>query len=260
MIGIIKCADKRNDYISDFLPKKEIILSKNLEDFLDVNIVIAPLNGFDSDLCFKGTSISLEDFYKQNPGLKRIIVGLVNSKLINFCHKNEIEIISILANEEIMRENAFLTSEALIREISKDEVSLRDKRIAIMGYGNITHYLIEILNGYQNKPAIYTPNILEQKFVGLRGLEVIKNIELINQYDLIINTIPENLYLHDRYSELVKPIIDVASYPYGFDPIIAKKENINITYLGGLPGKVLPFSSAMVILPEIKKSIYFSII
>lgn len=260
LLGIIKCEDKRNDYLYEMLNKENIIFSNKLSDFFKIKAVLGPLSGFDKYLFFKNTNISLVDFYRQNPMLKYVITGIVSSELITFCHNNDIEIISLLNSDFVVKQNAFLTAEGIVRTISDNlNVSLKDLKIALIGYGNISVELEHILKGYNSKIGVLAFNTIEQKFAFLNELEIINSIEDLKKYDIIINTVPANIIKFDDYSLLKdKSIYDIASYPYGFDLLKAKDFGLDIKVLPGIPGKMIAKSAANLLVIELKKTCIFN--
>ena len=77
------------------------------------------------------------------------------------------------------------------------------------------------------------------------NINIVRTIDNLNKYQIIINTIPEIILNKNNLSTIQKDvlIIDVASYPGGID-----KNNISgikYIYASGLPGKKAPKTVAI---------------
>ena len=68
----------------------------------------------------------------------------------------------------------------------------------------------------------------------------------LNQFDIIINTIPFQILDKERLGLLKDDvvIIDLASNPGGVDRRIAREKGIKVIWALSLPGKVAPLTSA----------------
>lgn len=78
--------------------------------------------------------------------------------------------------------------------------------------------------------------------------------EKLNEFDIIINTIPALVIQEEQLKKINKDclIIDLASNPGGVDRTFAKKIGIKTIWALSLPGKVAPLTSAQ----YIKDTIY----
>ena len=159
MIGIIK-SDRRNDYIYNKL--KDSILISDIKEVKNIDILILPFSGIDNFGYIKDTNFDLEEILK-NSNIKTIFTGIKNDKLEDISQNYKIELITLMDNLEFVSKNAFLTAEGLIRIISNDlDDSLRNKKILLLGYGNVGICISKILNAY-NSIDIYTISMDEKK-------------------------------------------------------------------------------------------------
>ena len=132
MIGIIK-ADARYNYLHKLIDNS--ILSNDVLDFYNVDVLILPFKGIDEDGYIYGTKIKLAEILKNNC-IKRIIVGNANNILKELCDK-DIEIIELLKKDDFIKDNAFLTAKGCINYISNGASDISEFKILILGFGYI---------------------------------------------------------------------------------------------------------------------------
>lgn len=236
MLGIVK-GDVRYTYLSRML--KNSVLSDRLEDFYNVRSLLLPLGGINSDFSIKQSGLNLLDILNI-ARIRTIYTGNANKELKELCDKQNIRLIEFLKNPEFVAENAFLTAKALLYYIHKGEKDISDFSVLVLGYGNIGFYLSKLFKASGVRFAIYTEDILEQKFARLEGYSL---SGITSGYDIIINTIPKNL--NPDYTLLKSSrILDVASAPYGFDLDEVMKHRLNYEIHSALPSKYAPCSAA----------------
>lgn len=242
LLGIIK-GDARYEY----LKSEKVILSDEIEDFYNIDTLLLPLMGIDDKYNIKQSKLNLLDVFKYN-SIKKIIVGKANTRLKEFCESKKIALYEFLNDEDYVIENAKLTAMGIIEYLNTDGVSIKDKKITIFGFGNIGFELAKMLSIYETKFDIYSTDEVENKFIKLLNYTKAD----FSNMQIIINTIPSNLnWDYEIFKD--KRIIDVASWPYGFD--IAKINNLNIKYeiLSSIPAKFYPYSAAQIIKKYIEK-------
>ena len=245
VIGIIK-GDIRYKYLSDMI--NNYIISDKLIELKGIEELLLPMNGINNDYEIKGTTLNLLDIIKQN-SIKRIYVGNSSKRLDELCDKYSIELIKFL-NGSFILENAKLTAKGIIHYLCNNENDISDYKILVVGYGNISYYLCDLLDVYDVKYAVLTLNETEKKFINLKS---IKSEEMISGkgYDIIINTIPDNLDWD--YSSLINlRVIDVASSPFGFDIDKIIQNNINYYIFSAIPSKYAPSTAAKILKNALK--------
>lgn len=244
MLGIIK-GDIRYDALAKMT---DAIISSELYDFIDIDVLLLPFNGIDEYYNIKQSSINLLDILANN-AIKSIIVGNANNKLKELCKTKNIVLWELLKDDEFIMDNAKLTAMGIVDYLSRSDLAIKDIKIILLGYGNISHFLAYLLKAYEVDFSIYPSDDLEKKFVKLQGFKVAD----FKDFDIVINTIPKNLDW-DYSLFLNKRIIDVASSPYGFD--IDEINNLGIRYeiFSSIPSKFAPTSAAKIILKNIEKN------
>ncbi len=162
--------------------------------------------------------------------------------------------VNMLCDEDFAMKNAMLTAEATISEIFRTtEKSLHDMKILILGSGRISKSLWKIFDGLGVEFDVAMRNEKERilsQIVAKHSLRL-ENISL-QDYDLIINTIPAKLFDADSLIGLKDNhcIIELASIP-----CIDFTEGINFVLCGGLPGKILCKSAGKVVLNKLLEEI-----
>lgn len=150
----------------------------------------------------------------------------------------------MLKDSKFVRENAFLTAKGLLYFIHQGNKELSDRKVLIIGYGNIGFYLAKLLTSLNVDFDIYTQNPIEKKFIELNQYHNVNDIK--DTYDIIINTIPNPM---DINYEVLKNsrVIDVASPPYGFNLDKIQTYGIHYEVISAIPSKFAPISAANLI-------------
>ena len=163
---------------------------------------------------------------------------------MKICKEYSIELIILMNKKEFVNGNSRLTALGIYKYLLNNKRLNND--IVIIGFGNISFYLAKIFKLFNIDFKIYTPNVIEKKFVDLLEYE---NVDDIYNARLIINTIPKN-YEWD-YERLVGiDILDVASSPYGFD-MLKLSEGTRYEILSNIPALFYPSEAMKLILNEL---------
>lgn len=243
MLGIIK-GDARYEELSK---QMESIFSSELFDFIGVDALLLPFGGIDEYYNIKQSSLNLLDILKEND-IKIIFVGNANKKLQELCQVKNIRLVELLKDKEFVKENAFLTAMGLIHFLNQERFVISDKRVLIIGYGYIGHALAELLKAYHCEFYIYPNQELEEKYISLNGYPLAD----FKNFDIAVNTIPSILdWDYECFKD--KRIIDVASFPYGFDINKIYEYGIKYDVFGAIPSKFSPASAGKLIKKHIEK-------
>lgn len=243
MLGIIK-GDVRYEALAKLMPA---ILSSELYDFLDIDVLLLPFGGIDESYNIKQSKLNLLNILQEND-IKTILVGNANTKLKKLCEERKIHLIELLKDYRFVIPNAKLTSMGIIEYLNKKDLAVCDQKIVIIGFGNIGFTLAELLKANDCTFSILPMNEIEEKYMYLLGY----NQKDIKEHDIIINTVPFNLDWD--YSKLKgKRIIDVASAPYGFDINKINEYDIHYEIVSAIPSKFAYISAANIIKKYIEK-------
>lgn len=163
------------------------------------------------------------------------IKEIKNKYIFSFCPMDEC--INLSENEDYLKKNAYLTALGCLSTL-KDNY----ENIVIYGNGRIANYLNELLS--------YKAVLLARH---PKDDEYLLEDHIYQKADLIINTIPARLPIDITLLKNDVKIIDLASYPYGFNHEALKSQGIDISLLSGIPGRMYPKTAACIIYQEVMK-------
>ena len=241
MIGLIVNEDKRMKYLSKML---DCIVINKLSDLIECDELVLPVQGIDSSgLCYH-TNIHILDILATCQNLNKIYSGIINEELMRLCFKNNIKLVSYLKSDTYTYNNSILTVLGFIKYILNKDEMLLNKKIAIMGYGNLGKLLSKGFKGLNIKYDVFSIKEINELLINNENI-----VKDIFEYDVIINTIPVNIINECDYFKLINTqIYDLSSYPYGFNPLKIKFEQ-----LGSIPGKEYPYLAAKLLYEEISR-------
>ena len=182
-------------------------------------------------------------YYLEN---KTIFVGNMHKELREELHRKNNQVIDFMQKEEFAILNAIPTAEATIEIILKNTKKiLQNSNCLIMGFGRIGKVLAYKLKGLSAKVTCMIMSEVERAWAVAYGYETTKienlqkNCTKFKQYDIIINTIPKEIF-KEELKELKKEnlLIDLASKPYGIDRKIVEQKKLNFIEALGLPRKI----------------------
>lgn len=245
MLGIIK-SDVRYEVVAS---EMKSILSDDLSNFYGIDSLLLPLGGIDDYYNIKQSKLNILDILNQN-SIEIIITGNANKKLRDLCLDRGIRLIELLQDYDFVMENAKLTAMGIVDYLNSGDNAVCDYKILLLGYGNISYYLSKFLNEYGTDYSIYPNSKEEEKFIRLSG----NKIADFDEFDICINTIPKNIDIDYNYFKN-KKIIDVASFPYGFDIERINMLGIDYKIYSSIPSKFSPVSAGKIIKKVIEKNL-----
>ena len=234
--------------------KENIFFCNSIEELVkNVKTIIGPIpfsrDGININAPFCDTNINIDELIKYSE-TKTIIAGSIKKEVYNLINNKHIHIIDIMQKEELAVLNAIATAEGTIEiAISNTTFNIHGSKILILGFGRIGKVLAQKFSALSAKVTCAARKPQDIAWIETYGYEYlnIKNIkENLNNYDIIINTVPE-IILNKQNLKYVKKdclLIDLASEPGGIDSKVCQDENLKLIWALGLPGKVSPVSSA----------------
>lgn len=187
---------------------------------------------------------------------------LIKSKTVFCCMENTLKrFCSIGDSQQIFdyynapgfaEKNAVLTADAAVSIIhSETNASLVGKKVLILGYGRVGREcaravkedFADIYVGVRRKESEL--EVIAHGFTPVSSI----NLENMQKYDLIINTVPYTLLNTSVLDKINKStlIIDLASDGGGTDFKHAEKSGLKAIYAQGLPGKYYPEKAGRII-------------
>lgn len=181
---------------------------------------------------------------------KTFIAGSIKQEIYELSQDKNITIMDIVKREELAVLNAISTAEGAIQiAINETPKNLHGNNVLVLGFGRIGKVLAKMLDGIGAKVACEARKTTDLAWIKAYGYTPINLNELkenLNQYDIIINTIPYVVLDEDKLKEVKEEalIIDLASNPGGVDKQAVKQLGIHYIWALSLPGKVSPVTSA----------------
>lgn len=182
-----------------------------------------------------------------------IIGGSLPAILTEALDKKGISYIDLLRNNAAAIENAVSTAEgAIAKAIMKSTINLNNSRCLILGYGRCGKIMAQKISGLGADIFIASTNKENRALAKSYGFSLCDYTSLresMETFDFIFNTVPEQILTED-YLSRINPdvtIIDIASAPGGLDYDYVTQHQINAYLYLGIPGKVSPKSSGIIL-------------
>ena len=233
------------------------------EALKDTKFVIGPtpcaLSGGILNAPFHGESLYLEDLFRKLSPEQVFISGYVKPRVFKLARECNVQLIDMLAREELLVLNAIPTAEGAIKiAIEETDITLHGSRVMVIGYGRIGKVLCRMLAGMgANVTAVVDTGEARANVVSA-GHESVYYTDIddyLSKNDIIFNTVPKIL-LNERNLIFVKTsalIIDLASPPGGVELEASHRLGLKTLFASSLPGKVAPVTAAEYILATINR-------
>jgi len=159
--------------------------------------------------------------------------------------------------EEVCVLNSIPTAEgAAAVAMAELPITLHCAKAAVLGFGRVARAVAKLLSGFGADITVAArkeSDLAWIKLYGYKPLDFNNLDELIINYDLIINTVPELIIKNNFLENFAKNppfwkiIIDLASKPGGVDHDAAKAHGVKLIHALSLPGRVSPATSGMIL-------------
>ena len=169
----------------------------------------------------------------------------------NIVHHN------LLKDEIFAMDNALLTAEgALMLIIRGTNTSIFKQKIAILGYGRVGKATASLLKGIDLDFNIFTDDYTECSMARLLGKVIYNLSESLNEYDVIINTIPAKILPLSKLKDAKKScyILDLASYS-GVEMCDINSLGLSYDNALGIPGKYSPKTAGEILAESILRNL-----
>lgn len=182
---------------------------------------------------------------------KTLIAGTVSNDIYE--KYRDVKIIDIMKNEKLAILNTIATAEGAIKEIIENtQINIHGSKIMILGFGRVGKTLTKKLEGLSAKVTVVSKEDEELAWAeafGYRNIKLDKIINEIQEYDIIINTIPHIIIDRQILEKVNKNalLLDLASDDGGIDKNTAKEYKLNLITALGIPGKIAPIATAKIL-------------
>ena len=250
--------DKRQDYICQYLNNHGYnAYLKSTMDFNQDEYIICS-----TPLCKKGKYLNC-DFYSSFPMetfmnlLKHGQTVFAGSIPKIFYNDKSFNFVDVLHDETVVWNNAVLTAEGLISSIiTHTDSTIRNARILILGFGKCGINVARTLTSLSGKVSIYDHtalHLIQARAYGYEGIEYEDLIHHIHKFDIIINTVPTDIFQEIHYMKANSSCVlfEIASAPYGFNEDFANKYNLSLITCPGIPGVTAPKAAGELIAKSI---------
>lgn len=189
---------------------------------------------------------------KMKPG-SLFTAGIIPKELIEFASEQGVSVFDYAATEEFQILNAEITAEGTVKiALSNGNKTLKDAKVLILGYGRIGKALCNLMSGFHSDFTVTARKVKDLSYIlvnGFKGIHTDDIINVIGQFDIIINTIPALILTKEVLDEVREDalIIDLASVPGGTDFDYAQKRGIKTDHALSIPGKFFNHSASSVI-------------
>lgn len=229
---VIDTADTRMFYTMRFLQSKKY----------NVCSIANNTNTGAGYFCFSPAKRFTNDELMNIPDKSHLFCGNLNDVQLKILDTKKIVHHNLLKDEIFAMDNALLTAEGAIMLIIRGtNISIFDMKIAILGYGRVGKATSTLLKGLGADFSIFTDDATEISMSRLLGKKTFNLNAPLNDYDVIVNTIPAKVLPLAKLKLTKKScyILDLASY--------SAAEMCDINSLGlsydnalGIPGKYSP--------------------
>lgn len=248
--------DLRSIELFNLFNKSDYYVSDNLKDIKYADIVYLGLRGIDCQCrlnCFDETYVIEEDVFKQLKERCLVVTIQYNQYLDELSQSYNFKYLCLNKNELFINENNLLSTEGLISFIiRKRHYSLLKSKILVFGNGHLGYTIEQLFNQLGIDISICARTYKNNKnFIQLQELD-------LNQYDIIINTIPDSIITHKMIDTIRNDslLIDVSSFPYGLDHHYALSQSKNVYILSAIPSTYGYIEGALLINKIIEDEYY----
>ena len=190
---------------------------------------------------------------------QRVFAGCMDKTWIKQAKEKGVICYDYMEDKSIAIFNSIATAEGTIAEILQTYLrNLHGTKIMVLGYGTCAKTLAVKLRGLAAEVCIAARSehaLMEAYVNGYTTIRLEKISEVLNEYPLIVNTIPARVITRKELESVdtEAEIYEIASFPYGVDLDTAKELGIKVSVCPALPAKYAPVSSAEILKQYILK-------
>ena len=167
--------------------------------------------------------------------------------------REKLRIEDLMRRPDFLQANAAITAEGAIGVLLREsERTLLGSRCLVAGWGRIGRLLalrLSALGAHVTLAARKRADCAEAEALGLRALDYDRLEGVAGELDFVVNTVPARVLSDALLCCLPEEalLLELASPPGGFDPLLARNIGLRAYAAPGLPGKSAPASAAALI-------------
>ncbi len=247
--------DGRTKFTAEYLTDKgwNTEISYNLNNISDCRAVILPLPLTADNMHIKGTDIKIEEFIHSINNDITVFAGKPNADTVNLFANKGIRFFDYNSRDEFAQKNAVPTAQGVLTFVlNNTNVTLNQLKIAVVGYGKCGKAVCKTFKNLGSDVSSYSrrySTAADAESDGIKAFLIKDIFDTVQNADIIVNTVPVKI-LGKNFLDIISEktiLIDVSSYPYGYDYDYADKINKKINLLPSLPGKYVPKTAGIII-------------
>ena len=181
--------------------------------------------------------------------------GKLSFSFIKKCNFIGAKAFDLLKDDILSDINALYTAEGTIGNIiTSTPFALANSKCLLTGFGKCGKHLAHLLQSFGTHLDIIDCSRKANLCAISCGYNIFFDLRdiAINKYNIIINTVPENIFTNNQISDISDEcyVYDIASAPFGFSDEAAVTIK-HLTRLPGIPGKLSPISAGELIIKTI---------
>ena len=247
--------DERQKYMAQRLSESGLYTyqTNELTDFTGFDGVILPLPVSSDKKYIKGTDILLRTFCENFDDGKVLFAGKISEDAGDILYSNGVTVYDYFKRPEFSRKNSVPTAHGVLQYVMQNsDRTINSLTVVTVGYGNCGRAICKAFKGLGAEVISVSrkyASLAEAESDGYKSI-LIKDIAKILPFaDVVINTVPA-VILKQQIIDSIKSdavIIDIASYPYGFDINYAESTGRKVNILPSLPGRFFPVTAGNII-------------
>lgn len=267
MTGIKKLlclgGDDRRNYTVERLNESGFTAESSLDFKIshEFDGIILPLPVSSDRINIKGTDISIAEFCSSVDETKVIFAGKAYEDVKNVLLSRGISFYDYSVRPEFASKNSIPTAQGVLQFLLQNtEVTINSMTVVVIGYGNCGRALCRIFKSVGADVVSASRryiSLADAESDGVKSILIKDMLKILPFADAVVNTVPATI-LKQPVIDAVRDdavIIDISSYPYGFDYKYAEKCGKKINLLPSLPGKYFPKTAGIIIADTIKNII-----
>lgn len=256
---LIVKADKRQIYMTERLRengfdctfyKPDLTLSDNERQF-DAVVFALPSVKFSRVNCeYDVRPESILSLVKKGG---YVFSAVTDASFIKSVEEAELKNFDYYSREELVIMNSYLTAEGVLELVLvNSEVSLRNLKILVTGYGKTGEAIADVLSANHVSVTVAARKEKDRARARCRNMQTLSFSEISERakdFDFAINTVPTEVIGRNLLTEFSPDCIflEIASKPYGIDISSAERQNKKVIIASSLPGKYVPRSAGVFI-------------
>ena len=251
--------DKRSLYARDYFASEGYSVSsfgigkenESLADLKEADIAVMGLpatkDGF-VNMPLSDKKITFEEVMAKCPVGSLVFGGRFSEMDYSLAKKAGVLLQDYSEDEVFKSENALYTAEGIIKYLVENTAkSVRDLNILITGYGRISQMLCSLLVSWPCSLTVYARRSPARARCALLGVDTISELKELSGYDVIINTVPADIFNGEALSSVSEGavIFDVSERPGFVNKELCHTHGIKLLYLPGIPLTSAPRSAGI---------------